>query len=101
MCSIEVLGEGYGESEELKWNLMQWAGKHEGGWSRTISVDGLDEATGAKKGDENNLPSGLNSWWEQCKGQARADQIPVLFHRMNGRDWNVRTLEYRRWWMSR
>jgi len=54
-------------------------------------VTGLEWLSIEVKRVENDLPSGLNAWWEQCKRQAHEHQQPVLFHRMNGREWNVRT----------
>lgn len=73
---------------EIKRNLMQWGGK-----SRSTSqsdITGLEWLSIEVKRVENELPSGLKSWWEQCKSQARRDQIPVLFHRMNDQEWKVR-----------
>jgi hypothetical protein len=83
----EVLGEEHGV--EIKRNLMQWAGAHRTEGQGDIS--GLEWLSIEVKRVENDLPSGLKSWWEQCKSQAHARQQPVLFHRMNGRDWNIRT----------
>lgn len=32
----------------------------------------------------------VNTWWEQCAGQARKDQTPVLFYKVAHKGWRVR-----------
>lgn len=70
-------------------NQMQTAGKHRDvGQSDIVGLEWLSIEV---KRVENDLPSGIKAWWEQCRSQARIDQHPVLFHRMNEREWSIRT----------
>jgi hypothetical protein len=32
----------------------------------------------------------INTWWEQCVGQARKNQTPVLFYKVAHKGWRVR-----------
>lgn len=77
------------EPIQIKRNLMQWGGeKRSEGQGDIVGLEWLSIEV---KRVENNLPSGLNSWWEQAKVQAHAQQAPVLFHRMNDQEWKIRT----------
>lgn len=86
-AAYEALGREH--EIEIKRNQMQTAGKH-----RDVGqgdIVGLEWLSIEVKRVENNLPSGIANWWEQCKRQADPLQDPVLFHRMNSQEWSVRT----------
>jgi hypothetical protein len=89
-----VVTEAYAEMGlepqlEIKRNQMQTAGKSRSEGQGDLV--GLDWLAIEVKRVESDLPSSRNSWWEQAKSQAARSQTPILFSRMNDREWNVRT----------
>lgn len=80
----QVYGELGRESPELGRNLSQ---THKGGYD----LIGLDWLALEVKHQEVEQ---VNTWWEQAKRQAKADQEPVLFYRKNGAKWKIRMFGY-------
>lgn len=81
--------EECGADFEIKRNQMQTAGKHRGvGQGDLVGLDWLSVEV---KRVESDKPGSIAAWWAQTKAQCGPGQTPLLFHRMNGREWNVRT----------